>query len=98
MCTLNIPYAIRKVVGKIWLIENESAFLSKVDSQFITICMDILMDAPLIQALSNAFILPSFYTANDMDIALSHYHFDYGLFPYSGFLPLSQLLVDGWFG
>lgn len=67
-------------------------------SRFLTICMDFLLDAPLVQALADTFLLPSLYNYLALDIALSNYSFGFGDFSYGGFMSLVELLANGWCG
>lgn len=96
LCTPEVAYADRKVVGKYWLVENADVNISNMISHFLTICMDFLLDVPMVWAMADTFMISSFYSSNNVDFSLSLYNFDYVLLPYNGFLPITELLANGW--
>lgn len=94
--SLDFSLAFRKVLGKRWLVENAGCFLAEIASRFLTICMNVLLDFAMVRALFDAYFHSYFYTVDDLDSALSFYHFEFGNFEYGGFLSRSQLLSSGW--
>lgn len=76
--------------------ESSSCSLTDIASHFLTICMDVLLDSAMVRALFDAYFHSHFYTVDDLDSALSNYHFEFGNFEYGGFLSHSQLLSSGW--
>ncbi|XP_059066180.1 uncharacterized protein LOC131857532 [Cryptomeria japonica] len=90
--------AVQDIILTGMRLDRLGCFLAEIPSRFLTICMDVLLDYTIIRALFDAYFHSYFYTADDLDSALSFYHFEFGNFEYGGFLTCSQLLSSGWHG
>lgn len=69
-----------------------------LSSQFLTVCMDVLLGSAMVRAIFDRYFNSHFYIIDDLDNALSNYHFESGDFEYASFISRSQLLSSSWHG